>query len=136
MQDLQGKSQEEYLKTKPLRQLYPDIQIRKKIVSQKLQDKEANQVFIRCQPHPKYCTIPNLHCLNIIAPNNYDIAYLTATIHSRIQSKMLNSNMQSLYIFCRGKIVTAFRQKIGTFWDKFKDEDGVLYLEFADSAPF
>jgi hypothetical protein len=32
--------------------------------------------------------------------------------------------------------MTNFHQKIGAFWEANKEEDNILYLEYADSAPF
>ena len=71
----------------------------------------------------------------MIAPAQYELAYLSATIHTRISGgKVLSEH--STYLFCHNKLVTAFREKIGAFAGKNKEEDGILYLQYADTAPF
>jgi hypothetical protein len=92
---------------------------------------------VRCEPHPKHCHIPNAPCLNLIAPAFYELAYLSATIHTRVSTKSQSKGPEhSTYLFCNSKLVTAFRDKIGPFWQRNKEEDNILYLSYADTAPF
>ena len=104
-------------------------------MEQKLKGKISNQIVVRCEPHPKNCLIPNAPYLILIAPAQYELAYLSATIHTRISGGK-SSSEHSTYLFCHNKLVTAFRDKIGQFWSKYKEEDGILYLLYADTAPF
>lgn len=65
-----------------------DVETRKKWGQQKLEGKGENQVLVRCEPYEKYCNIPNSFGFNIIVPTNYKISYLSATISTRIHSKI------------------------------------------------
>lgn len=42
----------------------------------------------------------------------------------------------SLHLFLNKKLMTNFKEKIGIFADSNKEEDNILYLEYADEAPF
>jgi len=61
----------ELLKSKPLKEIYPDLELRKKFMEQKLKGKVSNQIVVRCEPHPTNCKIPNAPFLILIAPAQY-----------------------------------------------------------------
>lgn len=42
----------------------------------------------------------------------------------------------STFLFCDGKLVTAFGEQIGSFWQKHKEEDNILYIHYAETDPF
>ena len=67
-----GKEKEqELLKSKPLKEIFPDLALRQKFTAQKLEGKGENQVLVRCEPHPKHCRIPHACHLTLIAPAFY-----------------------------------------------------------------
>ena len=77
---------QQLLKLKPLKEIYPDPELRKKFAEQKLSNK-GGHVLLRCEPHPKHCQIKNAPYLTLIAPSFYEIAYISATIHTRVIGK-------------------------------------------------
>ena len=105
---------QQILKSKSLKEVYPDVEQRSKFAAGKLEGKGANQILVRCEPHPTQCRIDNTPFLFLIAPAFYELAYLSATIHSRVSKS--NGGEHSTYLFCNSKLVTAFREKIGPFW--------------------
>ncbi len=75
--------------------------------------------------------------INLLAPANYEMGYLIGTIKQKLlKNKAGLSEAQGIFLFSNKKLMTSFKEKISTFWEKHKEEDNILYLEFADSAPF
>ena len=64
------------------------------------------------------------------------IGYISAHIHTKVISKYLTGKNASTFLFCDGKLVTAFGEQIGSFWQKHKEEDNILYLHYAETDPF
>lgn len=63
--------EQQLFKTKPLKEIYPDLELRKKFFQQKMQGKGPNQVLVRCEPHPKHCNLPKAPFIILIAPSYY-----------------------------------------------------------------
>lgn len=75
-------------KSKALKELYPDVELRKKFAAQKLEkSKGHNLVLVRCEPHPKHCRIAEAPFITLMAPTNYEVAYILATIQTRVISQ-------------------------------------------------
>ena len=81
----------------------------------------ANQVLVRCEPHPTHCHIASAPYLILIAPSIYELAYLSATIHTKVMGRKGGAADHSTYLFCNHKLVTTFKEKIGLFAAKNKE---------------
>jgi hypothetical protein len=84
--------------------------------------KDNNSVFIRFEPNQKYRKIEGTVCINIIAPSNYEMGYLIGTLRDRllkqkIKHKIGLNEQQSIFLFNNKKMMTSFKQKIGSFWE-------------------
>jgi hypothetical protein len=80
-----AKASEIELKHRPLKVLYPEVELRKKYQEARLQSvKTANSVFIRLEPNEKYCKIEGNFFISIIAPANYEMGYLLGTLRERL----------------------------------------------------
>ena len=67
-----AKASEIELRHRPLKVLYPEVELRKKYQESRLQSvKSNNSVFIRLEPNDKYCKIEGNFFISIIAPVNY-----------------------------------------------------------------
>ncbi len=76
------------------------VELRKKFAAQKLEKaKGQNQVLVRCEPHPKHCHIERAPCLTLMAPTGYAVAYILATIQTRVLTER-NFPETSAYLFC------------------------------------
>ena len=95
----------------------------------------VSQILVRCEPHVSCKLQPHLY-LTILAPTQYELGYITGTIHRRLFQDNENGKYHSIYLFLKQKIVTQFKEKLGTYWAQHKEEDGILFLEYSDEAPF
>ncbi len=77
-------------------------------------------------------------CFNIISPAGYEMGHLIGALRNRLlkEKNVVFGEGQSLFLYIRHKLMTSFSQKVSAFWEANKDEDGILYLEYSDSAPF
>lgn len=72
------------LRTKPLRELYPDVELRTKYRESKMSAAKSNKsVFIRLEPD-KSCKIEGRMCFNIISPVSYDMGHLIGALRDRM----------------------------------------------------
>lgn len=54
-----------------------------------------------------------------------------------LQSKLgRDDNTSSLYLFIGKKLLHEGGITIGEFYDQYKDEDGFLYVSYAENNPF
>lgn len=61
------------------------------------------------------------------------MGYLIGTIRDRLlKQKTGLTEDQGMFLFINRKLMTSFKEKIGVFWSKNKEEDGILYLEYSD----
>lgn len=65
------------------------------------------------------------------------MSYLIGTLKQRlIKLGVKITPENSLYLFLEKKLMTSFNAKIGSYWAKHKEDDGILYFEYSDEAPF
>lgn len=111
------------LRTKPLKELYPDVELRAKYRESKMSAaKSSKSVFIRLEPH-KSCKIKGRMCFNIISPISYDMGHLPAALRDRMvkEKTIVFGEGHSLFLYLRNKVMTAWSQKVGAFWEANKD---------------
>lgn len=84
--------------------------------------KSNKSVFIRLEPD-KSCKIEGRMCFNIISPVSYDMGHLIGALRDRMakEKRVLLGEGQSLFLYLRHKLMTAFSQKVGAFWEANKD---------------
>ena len=76
---------EERLRGTPLKEVYNSVELRQKYRENKMaQSKNPKGVFIRCEPHLKHCHLPEAYCMNVFAPDYYEMQYLIGVIRDRL----------------------------------------------------
>lgn len=107
---MEDRQEDRIMKTRPLKEIYPDLELRKKFADMKLENNKGfHQILVRCEPHPKHCRITDAPYLNILAPTSCELAYISATVHTRVVGKKVTGPESSTYLFNNNKLVTAFR---------------------------
>jgi hypothetical protein len=75
-------------------------------------------------------TVGDLKCNKFIVPYETTVGLLVGTIRSKLN---LNDTT-ALFVLVDNGILMNSSGTIGSFWDKYKDEDGALYTVYAPES--
>ena len=101
------------------------LDLRKK-ECKKLFDKNPNKIPIICEKDKKCCITQELIKSKFLIP----LYMSTYQFRNIIRNKLLLSNSQSLFFLIDGKKAITDNCLISEIYNKFKNEDGFLYLTF------
>jgi hypothetical protein len=83
-------------------------------------------VLIRCEPH-KSLKLENANCFDLKMSKEYLVGAIPGSIRSRVKG----SQTLSLFLIVNQKLFNSFGLKIEDFWEQYKEEDGIVYIEYA-----
>lgn len=76
--------------------------------------------------------IPNIDRQKYLVPDDLSVANFMYVIRKRIKIEA----EKSIYLFVNNKVMPATAQFISTLYEKYKDEDGFLYITYAGESTF
>ena len=107
---------EQELRTRPLKQVFADVDLRIKYRERKMQGVKSEFIFIRLEPLANQNKLKDRLCINIISPPHHEMSSLIGILRERLLKSGLNQkfieNSGALFLFKDKKLMTSFTQKV------------------------
>ena len=94
--------------------------------------KYPQRIPVICEKDTRSKDIPNIDRQKYLVPDDLSVANFIYVIRKRIKI----SPDKNIYLFVNNKVLPASAQFISTLYEKYKDEDGFLYITYAGESTF
>ncbi len=94
--------------------------------------KYPQRIPVICEKDARSKDIPNIDRQKYLVPDDLSVANFIYVIRKRIKI----SPDKNIYLFVNNKVLPASAQFISTLYEKYKDEDGFLYITYAGESTF
>jgi len=105
---------------------------KRKEEAERILAKYPQRIPVICEKDPRSRDIPNIDRQKYLVPDDLSVANFMYVIRKRIKIEA----EKSIYLFVNNKVMPATAQFISTLYEKYKDEDGFLYITYAGESTF
>mmetsp|Transcript_73958 Transcript_73958/g.85849 ORF Transcript_73958/g.85849 Transcript_73958/m.85849 type:complete len:127 (+) Transcript_73958:10-390(+) len=99
--------------------------------SKKIREKNPDKIPIICEKHAK-SKLENLDKSKFLVTDQYKVYQFIHLLRKRINLKQ----EEALYLFVNGRTLLKSDSKISEVYERHKDSDGFLYIEFCEYSSF
>lgn len=99
-------------------------------LSSEIMQRYPDRIPIICQP--KQGSEMTIDKVKFLAPKDFKMGHFMVTLRNRV-SQIRSSD--AIYVFCKN-VCAPSNETLGDIYQKYKDEDGLLYFEFDKESTF
>lgn len=100
--------------------------------STRIKEKYPNRVPIICEKWGNDPDVPEIDRKKYLVPTDLSIGNFMYVIRKRIKLK----SEKSLYLFINDTVIAHSAGLIASYYEKYKDEDGFLYISYSGETTF